>query len=53
MEQLEASQGPGLNELEASMAGRLDVLMDQWNEKILKVTEQHKTSNKSFSEHFD
>ncbi len=42
-----------LNELEAAVAGRLDVLVGQWNGEIRKVTETQKTGNKSFSQHFE
>ncbi len=53
MERLETSQGQKLNELEAAVAGRLDVLMGQWNEEIRKVIETQKMANKSFSQHFE
>ncbi len=53
MERLETSQDRKLNELEAAVAGRLDVLTGQWNEEIQKVTETQKMANKSFSQHFE
>ncbi len=43
----QVSQCQSLNELEVSVAGQLDMLADQWNEEIQKVTEQQKAANKS------
>ncbi len=53
VERLEMSQGWSLNELEASVASRLELLAGQWNDEIWKVSEQQKTANKSFSQHFN
>ncbi len=39
----------GLQDLEMSVAGRLETLVDQWNQKIWKVNEWQKSANQSFS----
>ncbi len=49
----QVAQNRGLSELEASVAGRLEMLAGQWNDEFRKVTEQHKIANKSSSQHFN
>ncbi len=46
-------QNAATERLEGEVVSRLDLLAGQWNNKIWKVTEQQRTSNKSFSQHFD